>query len=76
MKEKILKFYYLNMISLKCSPVLFKHSSYRIFHDLFRVKYSIVIAMEILNIGGIDNYKKISLYALCEKYVLYSNNSC
>ena len=25
MKEKILKFYYLNMISFKCSLLLFKH---------------------------------------------------
>ena len=31
--------------------------------------YIIIIAIEITNIGGIDDYNKMSLYALCEKYV-------
>ena len=38
--------------------------------------YIIIIAIEIVNIGGIDDYNKMSLYALCEKYVPFSNNSC
>ena len=36
--------------------------------------YIIIIAIEIINIGGIDDYNKMSLYALCEKYVPFSNN--
>ena len=36
--------------------------------------YIIIIGIEIINIGGIDDYNKMSLYALCEKYVPFSNN--
>ena len=37
--------------------------------------YIIIISIEIINIGGIDDYNKMSPYALCEKYVPFSNNS-
>ena len=39
MKEKILKFYYLNMISFKCSPLLFNHK--RMLRTVFPMTYSV-----------------------------------
>ena len=38
--------------------------------------YIIIIAIKIINIGGIDDYNKMSLNALYQKYVPFSNNSC
>ena len=37
MKEKILKFYYLKMISFECSPLLFKDK--RILHTVFTMTF-------------------------------------
>ena len=39
MKSKILKFYYLNMISFKCSPLLFIHK--RILRTVFSMTFSV-----------------------------------
>ena len=50
MKEKILKFYYLNMISFKCSPLLFKQK--RILRTVFSMTFS-KISRVILLISSI-----------------------
>ena len=38
MKEKILRFYYLDIISFKCSPLLFKHK--RILRKIFSMTFT------------------------------------
>ena len=46
MKEKILKYYYLDMISFKCSPLLFKQK--RILHTVFSLTFSKISGVILL----------------------------
>ena len=46
MKEKILKFYYINMTSIKCSPLLFKHK--RILRTVFSMTFSEISGVILL----------------------------
>ena len=58
MKEKILKFYYLNMISFKCSPLLFKHKRIlrTVFPLTFSKKYGVILLISSMML--FFNYKQ------------------
>ena len=45
-KEKILKFYYLYIISIKCSLLLFKHK--RILRTVFSITFSVIFGVILL----------------------------
>ena len=72
MKEKILKFYYLNMISFKCSPLLFKHK--RILRTVFSMTFSKIsgVILLISSMMLFFNYKQmIQEYLLPQLEDLY-----
>ena len=76
MKEKILKFYYLNIISFKCSPLLFKHK--RILRTVFSMTFSKISGV-ILLISSmmLFNYRQmIQEYLLPQLEDLDMQNLC